>query len=109
MVVLGESGVGKTCLIRRIISDSYSPTDVATIGVDHNIFYSTISDEKMSIDLWDTSGQERYRNFGKIHYRDANCIILMYDIMNKDSVAPLEKYWLHGTLPTTQKSTSTST
>lgn len=53
--------------------------------------------DNIEIDLWDTGGQERYRNFGKIHYRDANCILLVYDISKEDSLAQLERYWLQGT------------
>jgi GTPase SAR1 family protein len=69
----------------------------STIGVEYHPYIGHIDDHEIEIDLWDTSGQDRFRTLGKIHYKHSNGIILVYDVTNGKSLAALEKIWLEGT------------
>ena len=92
VVLVGESGVGKTCIITQYIDGKFeteSPTSAAT-------FTSKIVNfEKQNIkfDIWDTAGQEIYRSIGKIFYKEAKVIILVYDITDKKSFQEIKDYW----------------
>eukprot|EP01083_Nonionella_stella_P190720 706289_1 len=93
VVLVGESDVGKTCLIRRYAKDIYVDRTVSTIGVDHTIVTETLSDDSsMKITMWDTAGQERFRSVSMRYYRRADCVIICYDSTQKTSLDSCE-YW----------------
>ena len=93
-VLLGESGVGKSCIILRYINGIFSSTHSSTI-------LSTFSSKKIKIDentlitlnIWDTAGQEKFRAITKINYQDAAVIILVFDLTNKTSFNVIKDYW----------------
>lgn len=94
IVMLGESGVGKTCILEKYISESFSNTK----ATDHACFKThliTTPDKKHKIKqiLWDTAGQEVYRSLASFYYRDADCVVLVYDITSERSFKELE-YWI---------------
>ena len=95
VVLLGESGVGKTSIISRYISNTFGnrkPTTGANF-VTKTIF---LEDENKSIkfELWDTAGQERYRSLAKVFYRNAAVCVLVYDITRKSSFEELKLFWI---------------
>ena len=107
--VVGESGVGKTSIIMRFISDSYDNNCPSTDGANYaskEIIYDEYK-SKLQMDIWDTAGQERYRGLGGMFYKDASIAILVYDVTNKNTFEELKKYWFpqlkDNTLPTTCK------
>ena len=93
-VLLGESGVGKSCIILRYINGIFSSTHSSTI-------LSTFSSKKIKFDentlitlnIWDTAGQEKFRAITKINYQDAAVIILVFDLTNKTSFNIIKDYW----------------
>ena len=93
-VLLGESGVGKSCIILRYINGIFSSTHSSTI-------LSTFSSKKIKFDentlitlnIWDTAGQEKFRAITKINYQDAAVIILVFDLTNKTSFNVIKDYW----------------
>ena len=94
VVIIGESGVGKTCITSRYTKGIFDPNEVPspsaaftekTLILDKN--------KKIIFDIWDTAGQERFRSISKIFYNDANAVILVYDITNKKSLQEIQKYW----------------
>ncbi len=95
VVLVGESGVGKTCIIQRYVNDQYSENTESTITSTYT--YKTINYEKynksISFDIWDTAGQELYRAMAKNFYLNAAIGILVYDIRRKDSFNQLKEYW----------------
>jgi small GTP-binding protein len=95
VVLLGESGVGKTCIISRFINDTFDDGSVTTTGasyVSKNMLFNDYN-QVLNFEIWDTAGQEKYRSLTSIFYKDASIAILVYDITNEDSFEELQKYW----------------
>ena len=96
-VLLGDSGVGKTSIIRQFIDHVFSPNCQSSVSSSFSsrIIDIDISSTKKSInfDLWDTAGEEKYRSLAKIFYKDAKVIIFVYDITEKNSFESLKKFW----------------
>lgn len=80
VVLVGNAGVGKTCLVRRFTQGLFPPGQGATIGVDFMIKTVEIGNEKVKLQIWDTAGQERFRSITQSYYRSAHALILVYDI-----------------------------
>ncbi|XP_052130588.1 ras-related protein Rab-30 isoform X1 [Frankliniella occidentalis] len=80
VVLVGNAGVGKTCLVRRFTQGLFPPGQGATIGVDFMIKTVEIDGEKVKLQIWDTAGQERFRSITQSYYRSAHALILVYDI-----------------------------
>ena len=91
VVLIGESGVGKTSIISRYISNTFSSVLMATPGANFTTKTVFLQDEKQSIkfEIWDTAGQEKYRA-----YKNAAVCILVYDITRRASFDELKKYWI---------------
>ena len=85
VVTIGDSAVGKTCLINRIASDEFYETP-ATVGSSYmECLIELANGESVKIRLFDTAGQERYRSMTKLVYQSADAIILVFDVTNKSS------------------------
>ena len=95
VVLVGESGVGKTSIIKQFTVHSFDPDCAASISSQFSSKIVSISDTKKAIrfDLWDTAGQEKYRSLAKIFYKDAKIIMFVYEITNKKSFEHLQNYW----------------
>ncbi|CAL8272491.1 unnamed protein product [Merluccius merluccius] len=85
LLILGDSGVGKTCLLRRFTENEYHPYHISTIGVDFKMKTLDIDGIKVRLQIWDTAGQERYQTITTQYYRRAQGIVLVYDITNEPS------------------------
>jgi len=83
VVLVGNAGVGKTCLVRRFTQGMFPPGQGATIGVDFMIKTVEIDGEKIKLQIWDTAGQERFRSITQSYYRSAHALILVYDVTNQ--------------------------
>ena len=96
VVLIGESGVGKTSIISRYISNTFSSVLMATPGANFTTKTIFLQDENQSIkfEIWDTAGQEKYRALAKVFYKNAAVCILVYDITRKSSFEELKKYWV---------------
>ena len=96
VVLLGESGVGKTCIISRFINNTFEDGLMSTNGASYTSKNSTFPEygnKTIKFEIWDTAGQERYRALTKMFYKDANAAIMVYDITRKDSFEELKNYW----------------
>ena len=95
VVLVGNAGVGKTCIIERYIHDTYNPESETTITSSYS--YKVVNfdeyNQSISFDIWDTAGQEVYRALAKNFYLNASIGILVYDITRKDSFEELQNYW----------------
>lgn len=93
IVLVGNAGVGKTCLVRQF-TQGVAPNghQGATIGVDFMIKNVTVNGVKVKLQLWDTAGQERFRSITQSYYRSAHCLILVYDISSQPSFDALIKW-----------------
>ncbi|CAK6957124.1 ras-related protein Rab-15 [Scomber scombrus] len=90
--MLGDSGVGKTCMLRRFTESEFDPSHISTIGVDFKMKTLEIDGVKVRVQIWDTAGQERYQTITKQYYRRAQGIIFVYDITNEPSFLHIAKW-----------------
>jgi Ras-related protein Rab-1A len=85
ILLIGDSGVGKSALLLRFADDEYSESYISTIGVDFKIRTVTIDDKSVKLQIWDTAGQEKFRTITSSYYRGAHGIIIAYDITDEAS------------------------
>lgn len=83
ILLIGDSGVGKSCLLVRFVEDKFNPSFITTIGIDFKIKTVDINGKKVKLQLWDTAGQERFRTITTAYYRGAMGIILVYDVTDE--------------------------
>ncbi|KAI1726108.1 ras family domain-containing protein [Ditylenchus destructor] len=93
VVLVGNAGVGKTCLVRKFTQGIFPPGQSATIGVDFMIKTVKVDDDKIKLQIWDTAGQERFRSITQSYYRSAHAIVLVYDVACQPSFDCLPE-WL---------------
>ena len=96
VVLLGESSVGKTCIITRFIDDLFQTDVITTTGASYatkSILYKDYHNKIIKFEIWDTAGQEKYRSLTQIFYKDATIAILVYDITSERSFEEMENYW----------------
>ena len=95
VVLLGEAGVGKTSIISRYVSNTFSEVLMTTTGASFATKKVDIDDEhKIKFQIWDTAGQERFRSLAKIFYQNAAVAVLVYDITRRDSFDKLKNFWI---------------
>ncbi|XP_058764950.1 ras-related protein RABC1-like [Vicia villosa] len=92
LLMIGDSGVGKSSLLLCFTSDSFEDLS-PTIGVDFKVKYVTIGDKKLKLAIWDTAGQERFRTLTSSYYRGAQGIIMAYDVTRRDTFTNLSEVW----------------
>ena len=85
LLIIGESGVGKTCLLLRFTDDSFTANHLTTIGIDFKIKIINLENKLIKLQIWDTAGQERFRTITKTYYKGAHGIILTYDVTDQNS------------------------
>merc|ERR1719419_1964089 len=90
---MGDSGVGKSCLLLRFADDSFTDSYISTIGVDFRFRTEEIDEKTVKLQIWDTAGQERFRTITSAYYRGAHGIIIVYDVTNEESFVHVEE-WL---------------
>ncbi|KAM9854296.1 EF-hand calcium-binding domain-containing protein 4B [Aulostomus maculatus] len=93
IVLVGNSSVGKTSLLRRFCDDSFHPGTSATVGIDYSVKTIMVENSKVALQLWDTAGQERYRSITKQFFRKADGVVVMYDITAELSFTAVRQ-WL---------------
>ncbi|XP_044522582.1 ras-related protein Rab-18-like isoform X1 [Gracilinanus agilis] len=93
ILIIGESGVGKSSLLLRITDDTFDPNISATIGVDFKVKTISVDGNKAKLAIWDTAGQERFRTLTPNYYRGAHGVILVYDVTRRDTFVKLDN-WL---------------
>lgn len=86
VMLLGDSGVGKTCLLVRFKDGAFlSGAFISTVGIDYRNKVVEIDQTKVKLQIWDTAGQERFRSVTHAYYRDSHALLLLYDITSKQS------------------------
>jgi len=93
LLLIGDSGVGKTCILFRFSDDAFNSTFISTIGIDFKIKTIELQGKKIKLQIWDTAGQERFQTITTSYYRGAMGIMLVYDITQTTSFANISK-WL---------------
>eukprot|EP01035_Chromulina_nebulosa_P028997 gene28997-38363_t len=85
LVVIGDTGVGKSCLLLRFADETFTENHVSTIGVDFRFRTVKVDKKTVKLQIWDTAGQERFRTITSAYYRGADGIIIVYDVSCEES------------------------
>ncbi|XP_060140002.1 ras-related protein Rab-26 isoform X8 [Globicephala melas] len=94
VMLVGDSGVGKTCLLVRFKDGAFlAGTFISTVGIDFRNKVLDVDGMKVKLQIWDTAGQERFRSVTHAYYRDAHALLLLYDVTNKASFNSIQA-WL---------------
>ena len=92
LVILGASGVGKTCLGLRFVKDQFVTYTASTIGASFLVKELVCNNQKMTMQIWDTAGQERFRSMAPLYYRGAVAAILVFSITDEASFEKLKEW-----------------
>ena len=93
ILVIGESSVGKTCLLLRYTEDTFNASHLATIGIDFKLKELMIDDKLIKLQIWDTAGQDRYKSITKTYYKGSQGIVLVYDVTSMDTFEKIQ-HWI---------------
>ena len=94
LLIIGDAGVGKSCLLLRYVDNTYTESYISTIGVDFKIRTIEINTKRIKLQIWDTAGQERFRTITSSYYRGVHGIIVAYDTTDAQSFHNVN-HWLH--------------
>lgn len=92
ILTIGESGVGKTCILRRFVENKFLKNHLATIGIDFKTKNIEIDGTPIKLKIWDTAGQERFRNITNQYYKGADGIILVFDVTDQKSFEKIKEW-----------------
>ena len=92
VVFIGDSSVGKTSIISRLVSNTYNSNEQTTVGAMFVIYSETVKNERIEMQIWDTAGQEKFRSLGPIYYRSAQVGIIVADVTNINSFEHLDEW-----------------
>lgn len=95
-VVIGDSSVGKSCIVLRFIEGVFNPDQENTIGVEFGAKVANVNGTNVKIQIWDTAGQEAFQSITRSYYRGAAGVLLVFDLTNRDSFKNTER-WLQET------------
>ena len=93
VVIVGESGVGKTCILEQFINNQFIEGCLPTLAAQFCRKNFEFDGKSITMDIWDTAGQEKYRAVNRIFYKNAKVAILVYSIDNRESFDELKNYW----------------
>lgn len=94
IILIGDSNVGKTCVVQHFKSGVYTETQQNTIGVDFTVRSLEIDGKKVKLQVWDTAGQERFRTITQSYYRSAHAAIIAYDLTRRTTFESVP-HWIH--------------
>ena len=93
VILVGEAGVGKTCLIKQYLYKTFDSEEIPTIAGVESYKELHLDNEILKLTIWDTCGQERFRSINKIFMNKSNIVIFVYDITKIESFQELQNYW----------------
>eukprot|EP01006_Ploeotia_vitrea_P053171 TRINITY_DN67760_c7_g3_i4.p1 TRINITY_DN67760_c7_g3~~TRINITY_DN67760_c7_g3_i4.p1 ORF type:complete len:265 (+),score=134.56 TRINITY_DN67760_c7_g3_i4:68-796(+) len=93
VILVGDSGVGKSCLLKRYMGEEFDQEYVSTIGVDFEIKQVSMHGQRVHLQIWDTAGQERFRTITTSYYRSSDAILTVFDVTEENSFLNVEA-WL---------------
>ena len=95
LILLGETGVGKTSIMRRFINNEFISKSSSSIGIDYNFKSMKYNNKTYSIQIFDTAGQERFKSLVKTYYHIGDGFFIIFDLTNDNSLDAI-KYWIEG-------------
>ena len=94
IIIIGDSGSGKTNIVARLVNEHFDSNSYTTIGIDFRVKTFNLNGDNIKFQIWDTAGQERFRSLIKSYYRLGSGIIVVFDLSNIESFNSIEK-WMH--------------
>ena len=94
IIIIGDSGIGKSCVLKRLVENEFKEEHDVTVGVEFGSFLVRIEDKVLKLQIWDTAGQESFRSITKIFYRGAHAAIIGYSITKRERFENVFD-WLH--------------
>jgi Ras-related protein Rab-1A len=94
ILIIGDSGVGKSCILMQFADHTFSKSYISTIGVDFKIRTIDLDGKTVKLQIWDTAGQERFRTITSSYYRGAHGILLVYDVTDRESFNNIANQWM---------------
>ena len=94
LIICGETMVGKSSLVNRLIADSFNDNQSSTLNASKQTKDITIEDTTIQFEIVDTPGQERFRSMNKLFYKKADVVLLIYDIISERTFEQIKNYWL---------------
>ncbi|CAH8585399.1 unnamed protein product [Dicrocoelium dendriticum] len=94
ILMLGNSGVGKTSILRTLMGEPFNPGTISTIGIDLAKKIFIVEGNRIQLEIWDTAGQEQYYSIVALHFREAKAFIVVYDVTDLRTFEQIRKYWL---------------
>ena len=85
VVMIGDSSVGKTCIVERFIHSTFTPEPHNTIGTMYETYSEIRNGREVQLQIWDTAGEEKFKSLGHIYYRDASGAVIVFDMTNRTS------------------------
>ena len=92
IIIVGESGVGKSCLLKRAVQNKFDANYQATLGFEFLLMHFQVNELKIKLQIWDTCGQEMYRSLIQGFYRNTSLALIVYDINNKNTFEAVEPW-----------------
>jgi Ras-related protein Rab-8A len=92
ILTIGESGVGKTCVLLRYTDNKFIKTHLTTIGIDYKAKTISIGGKTIRLKIWDTAGQERFKNITQQYYKNADGILLVFDVSDRNSYEKVREW-----------------
>jgi small GTP-binding protein len=89
VVVIGDSSVGKTCLVSRMMEDRFDSNEQPTVGANWQLYVRNFNNDRVELQIWDTAGQEKFRALGPLYYRSALGAIAVFDVSSRESFVHL--------------------
>lgn len=93
IVMIGSHAVGKTSISESLVNGFFSPDERATVAANYMLYVREANDVRLEMQIWDTSGHERFRSLGPIYYRNAAAAVAVFDVTSKDSFLDM-KNWI---------------
>eukprot|EP01103_Thecamoeba_quadrilineata_P002308 TRINITY_DN12284_c0_g1_i1.p1 TRINITY_DN12284_c0_g1~~TRINITY_DN12284_c0_g1_i1.p1 ORF type:complete len:212 (+),score=25.54 TRINITY_DN12284_c0_g1_i1:52-687(+) len=94
IILIGDSGVGKTSLLSRLVKNEFNEDSLVTKGVEMNFTFITVDNVRIRLTFWDTAGQERFRTMTSNYYRGANGVLIVYDVTEGSSLESVHINWV---------------
>jgi small GTP-binding protein len=85
VVAIGDSSVGKTSLVSRLMEERFDPSEPPTVGAHWQLYVQDFSCDRVELQIWDTAGQEKFRSLGPLYYRNASGAVAVFDVTRRSS------------------------
>ena len=84
-IIIGDTGVGKSCILNQYLRGKFNPSTKHTVGVEFGMKYEKVNNKTIKVQIWDTAGQERFKSVTRSYFRGSIGVLIVYDITSVES------------------------